>query len=143
IVDISPTEPGSAPVATACRPYRASSSHADALGDSARTSASLAATTSANDTDNGSEASSSAKSDRWSRAQISKKPAALVTRCSPRILPRSRGTAAVDMWFLLVLSGQLDTLSASRIPATKVSPSPTVPAGLGRCGAGTQVACHP
>ena len=49
-------------VPKACRPYRASSSQADALGDSARTSASLAVTTSAKDT--GSRPSSSAKSDR-------------------------------------------------------------------------------
>jgi hypothetical protein len=41
------------------------------------------------------------------------------------------------------LAGHNDRLSASSTPAVKVSPSPIVPAGRRRCGAGTQVACHP
>src|SRR6266545_2697888 len=89
MVDISPTVPGNDPVATVCRPYRASSRNADTLGDSALTRSSLAPTTSSNVTEDGSGERSSAKSERWSRAQISKNPASLMTRCRPRILPGS------------------------------------------------------
>src|ERR1044072_715391 len=51
--------------------------------------ASFARTTSAKPTVEGSGARSSAKSERWSRAQIRKKPSSLVTRVSPRSLPGS------------------------------------------------------
>src|SRR6266513_2670038 len=55
----------------------------------ARMIASFAATTSPNETVAGSDARSLAKSDRWSRAQIRKKPSEEVTRCIPRSLPGS------------------------------------------------------
>ena len=40
-------------------------------------------------TDFGSGARSSAKSERWSNAQISRNPSSLATRCRPRNLPGS------------------------------------------------------